>query len=689
MACLCTCYAVDWTCAHLLISAMELFQTTAKPMKKSHPAAVGEDIKLLPDQLAFARLLAANEKRTRYAAVQALSKWLSAHTTKHTHKDMMKLWRGLFYCMWMCDKRPVQEELATKLASLLFVFQKPEDALMYLRCFMQTMESQWGGIDGIRLNKFYDLVTQFMAVSFEYALTAARETAGDVMDDVIGVYGETALRLHKNTKQPLGLALHVTDAFWRALGKCAKNLSLEIPSVVVLEFIERIYIRVMANHASLSLIKRVKAMLTELFDNCSVNASDEGSDQENAQDEKKSLLLDLNEFSAVLLHTAATPDIRQAGRKQIYSLRRWLLRECEARGIVIETKRILLGEELPERKEQEVKKQLNIKRTHDSADGSTEGSAEQMGGQDVNDEPVTKATPQKKRAKKAKQQKAQEEEEQQQEEQQEEQDASEADSMNQQDEPDSDDDDDDAGDTDDSSDGGNAVEVEEEDKQKEAQETVVNSDDEVLESAPSSTNSTPPFTPMTRSRARKKALKKAATPKRSQKAKAAAIEAKAAIEQEAAATPVALTPKSSGKKKSSKKGPLKAATPAPTSQTSRDKKASKATSPATPLSATTAAAATEPVSQPCTPLFDIPMSKKHRQLLHRTQQEVNAMGVVMSPVSTPTKGLLKAPKTPSSTPNRVSWGKHKRLQFKKQLPPASVGNTYRKHIASKLSNQED
>ena len=32
--------------------------------------------------------------------------------------DFMKLWKGLFYCMWMSDKTPVQQELAAMLASL-------------------------------------------------------------------------------------------------------------------------------------------------------------------------------------------------------------------------------------------------------------------------------------------------------------------------------------------------------------------------------------------------------------------------------------------------------------------------------------------------------------------------------------------------------------------------------------------
>ena len=40
--------------------------------------------------------------------------------------ELLKLWRGLFYCMWMSDKPLVQEELARKLASLVQCFRSDE-----------------------------------------------------------------------------------------------------------------------------------------------------------------------------------------------------------------------------------------------------------------------------------------------------------------------------------------------------------------------------------------------------------------------------------------------------------------------------------------------------------------------------------------------------------------------------------
>lgn len=72
----------------------------------------------LTAELRFARVLASNDKKTRTQAVKRVRAWLANRKLAHTELDMTKLWKGLFYCMWMADKRPVQHELARKLADI-------------------------------------------------------------------------------------------------------------------------------------------------------------------------------------------------------------------------------------------------------------------------------------------------------------------------------------------------------------------------------------------------------------------------------------------------------------------------------------------------------------------------------------------------------------------------------------------
>ena len=56
----------------------------------------------------LARHLASNSKEERNRAVKAVTLWLRKRGDKLTPKDFLKLWKGLFYCMWMSDKPFVQ-----------------------------------------------------------------------------------------------------------------------------------------------------------------------------------------------------------------------------------------------------------------------------------------------------------------------------------------------------------------------------------------------------------------------------------------------------------------------------------------------------------------------------------------------------------------------------------------------------
>lgn len=54
---------------------------------------------------------------------------------------LVQIWRGLWYCMFMCDKAPVQRELAENLAGLLSLFKddRPE-GVRFFKSFCVTMQ---------------------------------------------------------------------------------------------------------------------------------------------------------------------------------------------------------------------------------------------------------------------------------------------------------------------------------------------------------------------------------------------------------------------------------------------------------------------------------------------------------------------------------------------------------------------
>lgn len=55
----------------------------------------------------LARALGSVDANTRKKGLQALSQWLSTRRDV-SRKDMLKLWKGLFYAFWHSDKSPVQ-----------------------------------------------------------------------------------------------------------------------------------------------------------------------------------------------------------------------------------------------------------------------------------------------------------------------------------------------------------------------------------------------------------------------------------------------------------------------------------------------------------------------------------------------------------------------------------------------------
>lgn len=69
-------------------------------------------------EIKFGRRLAANDKKTRDKALKKLKAWLRKQS-ELSDLDNCKLWRGLFYCMWMSDKPLVQEELGGELVRVL------------------------------------------------------------------------------------------------------------------------------------------------------------------------------------------------------------------------------------------------------------------------------------------------------------------------------------------------------------------------------------------------------------------------------------------------------------------------------------------------------------------------------------------------------------------------------------------
>ena len=156
---------------------------------------------LSSQELRFGARLAHTEKAVRDRTVASLSSFLASRE-EMPQLEMLKVWKGLFYCMWMADKAPVQNELSENLARLVHDFQG-DLGLEFVRAFLVTMEREWGGIDVLRMDKFYYLIRRVVRELFSYA--ARREWADGTAEAVAGLLAEGPMRIPASSAAPASI----------------------------------------------------------------------------------------------------------------------------------------------------------------------------------------------------------------------------------------------------------------------------------------------------------------------------------------------------------------------------------------------------------------------------------------------------------------------------------------------------
>jgi hypothetical protein len=88
---------------------------------------------LMSAEVKFGRLLGGTDQRKRHAAVNKLKAYLRARCDIQNENggiselDLLKLWKGLWYTLYMADKVPVQDELSKCLAELLWCVAGTEE----------------------------------------------------------------------------------------------------------------------------------------------------------------------------------------------------------------------------------------------------------------------------------------------------------------------------------------------------------------------------------------------------------------------------------------------------------------------------------------------------------------------------------------------------------------------------------
>ncbi|XP_058920778.1 ribosomal RNA processing protein 1 homolog A isoform X4 [Kogia breviceps] len=173
----------------------------------------------LPPEIQLAQRLAGNEQVTRDRAVRKLRKYIVARTQRaeggFSHDELLKVWKGLFYCMWMQDKPLLQEELGRTISQLVHAFQTTEAQHLFLQTFWQTMNREWMGIDRLRLDKFYML----MRMVLHESLKALKMRGWDERQTERLLELLVTEILHPDGRAPNGVKSHFIESFLEELTK--------------------------------------------------------------------------------------------------------------------------------------------------------------------------------------------------------------------------------------------------------------------------------------------------------------------------------------------------------------------------------------------------------------------------------------------------------------------------------------
>ncbi|XP_006991019.4 ribosomal RNA processing protein 1 homolog B isoform X1 [Peromyscus maniculatus bairdii] len=164
-------------------------------------------------ELQFAQRLASSEKGVRDRAVRKLRQYLSARTQSDTgsfsQEELLKIWKGLFYCMWVQDEPLLQEELANIISQLIHVVNSSEAQHLFIQTFWQTMNREWQGIDKLRLDKYCMLIRLVLRQCFEVLKRNAWE------ESQIKLFLDILMKeiLNPESQSPDGVRAHLIDVY--------------------------------------------------------------------------------------------------------------------------------------------------------------------------------------------------------------------------------------------------------------------------------------------------------------------------------------------------------------------------------------------------------------------------------------------------------------------------------------------
>ncbi|KAL2818266.1 nucleolar protein,Nop52-domain-containing protein [Aspergillus granulosus] len=130
----------------------------------------------------FVRELASSEKKIRDKATDSLALFLRSKTDLSL-LELLKLWKGLFFCFYHSDRPLTQQALARNLSYSLVPTLPRSTVHRFLRAFWITIGREFHSIDRLRLDKYLLLIRSYVGVAFQIFLKNSKPTSQQANGD--------------------------------------------------------------------------------------------------------------------------------------------------------------------------------------------------------------------------------------------------------------------------------------------------------------------------------------------------------------------------------------------------------------------------------------------------------------------------------------------------------------------------
>ncbi|MCP9262599.1 Nucleolar protein,Nop52 [Dirofilaria immitis] len=267
-------------------------------------------------EIIFAQKLASGEPITRRRAFRTLCQWIQTESAKQEFDDkaMLHLTKGLHYVMWMQDKMLWQEHLADNIASLLNLFEREKESVLFIKCMLITISNEWSRIDRWRMDKFLMLIRRLVRALFLRLRSKNWKTA--ITDMYINAFKDCVISNDKSFSE--GLKFHFASVYLDELDG-AGGLRPDQVTELLKPYAELLADETLSKYLFDSIIQEIFLSILHQYAEEKVGKKKKNEPTvEGASDQ--GIKFDYGEISKLLLEIGKKPSVKSVRRKKLYGV---------------------------------------------------------------------------------------------------------------------------------------------------------------------------------------------------------------------------------------------------------------------------------------------------------------------------------------------------------------------------------